>query len=206
MSRKQSIIGVIGLSLLGSCLALAQEHPMTFFVTSKGPGKGADLGGLTGADAHCAKLAADAGSKITSWHAYLSTQGASAVNARDRIGKGPWYNANGAMVGQDLEEIHGMGHRFNPYTVVDEKGRMIPGGNFSPNRHDILTGSKPDGTAFPPGADMTCNNWTSSSTGKAKIGHSDRAAWNSAHDTRGCSQEQLISTGGDGLFYCFASQ
>ena len=210
MSKMQSIIGVLGLSLLGSCLALAQnapaEHPMTFFITSVGTGKGGDLGGLAGADAHCAKLAMEAGSTIRNWKAYLSTQGPNAVNAKDRVGKGPWYNAKGVLVGQDLAEIHGMGHRFTATNMLDERGRLLPGGGYVPNRHDILTGSKLDGTAFPAGDDMTCNNWSSSSAGKAKIGHFDRAAWNSAHDTRGCSQPQLISTGGDGLFYCFAAQ
>ena len=212
MSKLQLILGVIGLGLAGSCLALAQNppqapappQPMSFFLTSAGPGKGANLGGLAGADAHCQKLAAEAGVGNRTWRAYLSTQGPNAVNAKDRIGKGPWYNARGVMIGQNVEEMHGMGHRFNSSTILDERGRMIPGGGYAPNRHDVLTGSKPDGTAFPAGDDMTCNNWTSGAAGKAKIGHHDRAAWNSAHDTRGCSQEQLISTGGDGLFYCFA--
>ena len=214
MSRMQFILGVIGLSLLGSCLALAQNpsqapaqpQPMTFFLTSARPGKGANLGGLAGADAHCQKLATEAGAGNRTWHAYLSTQGPNAVNAKDRIGKGPWHNARGVLVGQNVEEMHGMGHRFNSATILDERGRMIPGGGYAPNRHDVLTGSKPDGTAFPAGDDMTCANWTSGTAGKAKLGHHDRAAWNSAHDSRGCSQEQLISTGGDGLFYCFAAQ
>ncbi len=210
MSRMASILGVIGLSLLGSSLALAQNAPqnpsMTFFLTSEGSGEGSDLGGLAGADAHCQRLAAEANAGNGTWRAYLSTQGPNAVNARDRIGTGPWHNARGVLVGQNVEEIHGMGHRFTPMTVLDERGRMIPGGGYAPNRHDILTGSEPDGTAFPAGEDMTCNNWTSSSTGKARIGHHDRAAWNSAHDSRGCSQEQLRASGGDGLFYCFAAQ
>lgn len=214
MSRMQFILGVVGLSLLGSGLTLAQNppqapaqpQPMSFFVTSAGPGKGADLGGMAGADAHCQKLAMEAGAGNRTWRAYLSTQGPNPVNAKDRIGRGPWYNARGALIGQNIEEMHGMGHRFNSMTILDERGRFIPGGGYAPNRHDVLTGSRTDGTAFPAGDDMTCNNWTSSSTGKARIGHHDRANWNSAHDTRGCSQEQLISTGGDGLFYCFASQ
>jgi len=214
MSRMQFILGVIGLSLLGSCLALAQNppqapaqpQPMSFFLTSAGPGKGANLGGLAGADAHCQKLATEAGAGNRTWRAYLSTQGPNPVNAKDRIGKGPWYNARGVLIGQNVEEMHGMGHRFNSSTILDERGRMIPGGGYAPNRHDTLTGSKPDGTAFPAGDDMTCANWTSGTAGKAKLGHHDRAAWNSAHDSRGCSQEQLISTGGDGLFYCFAAQ
>jgi hypothetical protein len=212
MSRMQFTLSVLGLSLLGSCLALAQNppqapaqpQPMTFFITSSGPGKGGNLGGLAGADAHCQKLATEVGAGNRTWRAYLSTQGANAVNAKQRIGRGPWHNARGQLVGENIEEIHSMNHRFNAQTILDERGRLIPGGGYTPNRHDVLTGSKPDGTAFPAGEDMTCNNWTSSSTGKARIGHHDRAAWNSAHDTRGCSQEQLISTGGDGLFYCFA--
>jgi hypothetical protein len=212
MSKVKLILGVIGISLAGSCLALAQQNapqtppPMTFFATSNGPGNGGNLGGIAGADAHCAKLAMEAGSPIRNWKAYLSTQGAGAVNARDRIGRGPWHNARGAMVGENIEEIHGMNHRFNAMTILDERGRQIPWGGFVPNRHDILTGSQPNGTAFAAGADMTCANWTSSSAGKAKIGHHDRAHWNSAHDTRGCSQEQLRASGGDGLFYCFGSQ
>ena len=214
MNKMQSVFAALIVSILGGSPMFAQQaaqqqqpQPMSFFVTSAGPGKGANLGGLAGADAHCQKLAQEAGVGNRTWRAYLSTQaadGKEAVNARDRIGKGPWYNARGALVGQNLEEIHGMGHRFNSMTILDERGRLIPGGGYAPNRHDVLTGSKPDGTAFPAGADMTCNNWTSSGDGKAKIGHHDRAAWNSAHDTAGCSQEKLISTGGDGLFYCFA--
>ena len=208
MSRIQSIgsIGVIAISLLGSGFALAQQNPMTFFVTSQGPGKGSDLGGLAGADAHCKMLATAAGAGDRTWRAYLSTQGPNAVNARDRIGTGPWHNGRGALVGNNLDEIHRMGHRFTFATMLDERGNLIPGGGYSPNRHDVLTGSQPDGTAFPAGEDMTCGNWTSSSTGKARIGHHDRAAWNSAHDSRGCSQEQLRGSGGDGLFYCFAAQ
>ena len=206
MIRMHFVIGVIAVTLLGSGLALAQENPMTFFVTSTGPGEGSDLGGLAGADAHCQMLAAaeDAGDRT--WRAYLSTQGPNAVNARDRIGAGPWHNAQGVLVGTDADEMHGMGHRFNFARMLDEGGNLIPGGGFSPNRHDVLTGSQPDGTAFPAGEDMTCGNWTSSSAGKARIGHHDRAAWNSAHDSRGCSQEQLRSSGGDGLIYCFVAQ
>jgi hypothetical protein len=211
MSRRQLIVGLGALGLMGSWLVLAQNAPqqtppMTFFITSNGTGKGADLGGLAGADAHCQRLATAANAGNRMWRAYLSTQGANAVNARDRIGKGPWHNFRGALIGQNLEEIHGMGHRFTPMTVLDEAGRIIPGGGYMPNRHDVLTGSRPDGTAFPAGDDMTCNNWTSSATGKARIGHHDRAAWNSAHDTQGCSQDQLRASGGDGLFYCFAAQ
>ena len=210
MSRVVFIFSVFSLSLLGSGLIVAQDAaqdpPMTFFLTSAGPGAGGDVGGLAGADAHCEMLAAQADAGGRTWRAYLSTQGSSGINARDRIGTGPWHNARGALVGQNLEEIHGMGHRFTSMTVLDERARIIPGGGYAPNRHDILTGSQLDGTAFPAGEDMTCNNWASSSTGKARVGHHDRAAWNSAHDSRGCSQEQLRSSGGDGLFYCFAAQ
>ena len=205
MSRAVPIFGVICLSLLVSGPALAQ-NPMTFFVTSAGSGAGADLGGLDGADALCQSLAAGAGAGDRTWRAYLSTQGPNAVNARERIGSGPWHNAQGALIGNNVEELHGMGHRFTVMTVIDERGRRIPGSGYVPNRHDVLTGSQPDGTAFSAGEDMTCGSWTSSSDGKARIGHHDRAAWNSAHDSRGCSQEQLRASGGDGLFYCFAAQ
>ena len=203
------IFGVIAISALGSGLTFAQDAqetpPMTFFVASVGSGEGADLGGLAGGDAHCQMLADGAGAGDRTWRAYLSSQGPNAVNARDRIGAGPWHNAQGVLVGQDVDEMHGMGHRFNHMRMLDEEGRMIPGSGFAPNRHDVLTGSQPDGTAFPAGEDMTCGNWSSSSTGKARIGHHDRAAWNSAHDSRGCSQEELRASGGDGLFYCFAA-
>jgi hypothetical protein len=196
--------------MLGSGLASAQDAaetpPMTFFLASVGSGEGANLGGVAGADAHCQMLADGRGAGDSTWHAYLSTQGPGAVNARDRIGAGPWHNARGVLVGQNIDEIHGMGHRFTSMTMLDEAGRMIPGGGYAPNRHDVLTGSGPDGMAFPAGDDMTCGNWSSSTTGKAKIGHHDRAAWNSAHDSRGCSQEQLRASGGDGLFYCFAAE
>jgi len=195
--------------LLSICVIPAQAQDakpqLGFFVTSNGLGKGGNLGGLEGADKHCQALAEKVGAGNRTWRAYLSTQGANAVNARDRIGKGPWHNAAGRLVGQDVAELHSHLTRVSMREAIAENGNTIPGGGFSPNRHDILTGSQPDGTAFPAGDDMTCNNWTSSDAGKARIGHHDRAAWNSAHDTRGCSQEQLIATGGDGLFYCFAA-
>ena len=210
MSGTKLLFGVVALSLLGSGPVFTQDAsetpPMTFFLASMGSGDGADLGALAGADAHCQMLADGAGAGDHTWRAYLSTQGPNAVNARDRIGAGPWHNARGVLVGQNIDEIHGMGHRFTSMTMLDEQGRMIPGGGYAPNRHDVLTGSQPDGTAFPAGDDMTCGNWSSSSTGKARIGHHDRAAWNSAHDSRGCSQEQLRASGGDGLFYCFAAE
>ena len=209
MRKTASAISVISVVLLGFGLALAQgpqSAPMTFFIASNGSGEGADLGGIAGADALCQRLAAEVGAGDRAWRAYLSTQGPGAVNARDRIGTGPWHNAQGTLIGNNVDELHGMGHRFTVMTVIDERGRRIPGSGYAPNRHDVLTGSQPDGTAYPAGEDMTCNNWTSSGDGKARLGHHDRAAWNSAHDSRGCSQEQLRDSGGDGLLYCFAAQ
>lgn len=209
MRKTLPIVGLISFVLLGSGLALgqgAQSNPMTFFITSNGSGEGADLGGLAGADAICQGLAADVGAGDLTWRAYLSTQGPDAVNARDRIGAGPWHNAQGTLIGNNVDELHGMGHRFTVMTVIDERGRRIPGSGYVPNRHDVLTGSQPDGTAYAAGDDMTCNNWTSSGDGGARLGHHDRAAWNSAHGSQGCSQAQLRATGGDGLFYCFAAQ
>ena len=193
-------------TLLGAGLALTQPPtgPMSFFITSRGSGNGGDLGGIEGADALCQTLAEEAGHGNRTWRAYLSTQGPNAVNARDRIGPGPWFNAEGNQIAANLEALHSMGHRMSAYTGLDERGRRIPGSGYAPNRHDILTGSRPDGTAYPAGEDMTCNNWTSSDAGKARVGHHDYAAWGSAHDSAGCSQESLIATGGDGLLYCFA--
>ena len=205
MRNITAILGVIGLMLLGPASAVAQENPMTFFVTTDGPGDGGNLGGLTGADAHCQMLAAEVDAGDRTWHAYLSTQGPNAVNARDRIGSGPWHNARGDLIGNNVDEIHGLGHRINIRSALDPEGSKIPDGEFTPNRHDILTGSTMDGMAYPAGEDMTCGNWTSGgTTGKARIGHHDRANWVSAHDTRGCTNEQFVETGGDGLFYCFA--
>ena len=196
--------------------AAAQQDAMTFFVTSEGPGKGADLGGLAGADAHCQKLATSAGAGAKTWRAYLSTQGAGAVNARDRIGKGPWVNAKGVTIAKDVAELHGV-NNLTKQTALSEKGDVINGRGDTPNRHDVLTGSQADGTAFPPDKDMTCKNWTSGTEGTAMVGHSDRTgldttppslSWNSSHPSRGpgggCTQSDLKSTGGDGLLYCFA--
>jgi hypothetical protein len=191
--------------------------PMSFFVTSVGPGKGANLGGLAGADAHCQSLAAAAGAGNRTWHAYLSTQGPSAVNARDRIGSGPWYNAKGGRVAQNLADLHGdtleqarLGNTLTRATALTEKGDPVNGVGATPNQHDMLTGSQPDGRAFTDAADHTCNNWTSENTGTAQLGHHDRTggpnvSWNSVHPSRGCSPENLVSTGGAGLFYCFAA-
>ena len=196
--------------------AAAQQSSMTFFVTSEGPGKGADLGGLAGADAHCLKLATAAGAGGKTWRAYLSTQGAGAVNARDRIGRGPWVNAKGVTIAKVVAELHGT-NNLTKQTALSEKGDVINGRGDTPNRHDILTGSQADGTAFPPDKDMTCKNWTSGTEGSAMVGHADRVglnteppalSWNASHPSRGpgggCTQADLRSTGGDGLLYCFA--
>jgi hypothetical protein len=197
---------------------LAQQANMTFFVTSNGPGKGADLGGLAGADRHCQQLAASVGAGGKTWHAYLSTQGAGAVNARDRIGKGPWMNAKGVVVATSVDDLHSANNKLTKQNNVSEKGEVINGRGDTPNRHDILTGSGPDGRALPADKDMTCKNYTSSTEGSVMVGHNDRQglrddepskSWNSSHPSRGpdggCSQADLRSTGGDGLFYCFAT-
>ena len=208
---------------VAACLALmvgtaqAQQPNMSFFVTSVGLGKGADLGGLAGADAHCQTLAKTAGS-TKAWHAYLSTQGAGAVNAKDRIGKGPWMNAKGEVIAKDVAELHSAANKLTKQTVLTEKGAVNNGRGDTPNRHDILTGSQPDGTAFPADKDMTCKNYTSSTQGSVMLGHADRIgltddavakSWNSSHPSRGaeggCSLADLKSTGGDGLLYCFAT-
>lgn len=212
-----------GMPLLACLVALcaapvaAQRANMSFFVTSHGPGKGADLGGLAGADAHCQQLAGSVGAGGKTWHAYLSTQGTGAVNARDRIGKGPWMNAKGIVVATSVDDLHSANNKLNKQNNLSEKGEVINGRGDKPNRHDILTGSKPDGTAFADGKDHTCKNWTSAAQGAAMVGHNDRMglrddvpsrSWNSSHDSRGkdggCSQADLRSTGGDGLLYCFA--
>lgn len=210
---------------VAACLAVlsvtpvqAQQANMTFFVTSVGPGKGADLGGLAGADAHCQTLAKAAGAGAKTWHAYLSTQGAGAVNARDRIGKGPWTNAKGVVVATSVDDLHSANNKLNKQNNLSEKGEVINGRGDTPNRHDILTGSTPDGKAFPADKDMTCKNYTSSTQGSVMLGHNDRIgltedppakSWNSSHPSRGndggCSQADLKSTGGDGLLYCFAT-
>jgi hypothetical protein len=196
--------------------ALAQQSNMSFFVTSTGPGKGADLGGLDGADKYCQTLAQTAGAGAKTWHAYLSTQaagGAIAVNARDRIGKGPWRHAKGVVIAKDVAELHGE-NNLAKQTALNEKGNVVNGRGDNPNMHDILTGTQPDGTAFGAETDKTCGNWTKDGAeGSAIVGHSDRIgldesapmkSWNSSHPSRGCSQPGLISTGGAGLLYCFA--
>jgi hypothetical protein len=191
------------------------KPPMSFFVTSVGLGKGGDLGGLAGADAHCQSLAKSVGRGDVTWHAYLSTQGPNAVNARDRIGKGPWFSATGQQVAKDVAELHGdtlelarMGNNIHGRSAVNEKGEPIPP---MPLIHDMLTGTKPDGTAYTDTAnDLTCKNWTSSSGGAAQLGHHDRqglfnTSWNSSHASTGCSPDELVKTGGAGLFYCFVA-
>ena len=197
---------------LAACPAPAQDQAMSFFVTSTGVGDGANLGGLEGADAHCQKLAEAAGSTGKTWHAYLSTSGENGVNARDRIGAGPWVNAKGVEIAASVEELHGDANKINKETALDEKGNSVKGRGDEPNQHDMLTGSQRDGTAIPGEADMTCKNWTSNGEGAAMVGHHDLIGnpqninfWNYSHPTKGCSQENLVSTGGAGLFYCFAT-
>lgn len=192
--------------------AAAEDPKMGFFVTSVGPGNGADLGGLEGADAHCDKLAVAAGTTGRTWRAYLSSEadGKRGESARDRIGDGPWYNAVGELIAVDVDQLH-LNPNIVKRTALDENGNRVKGRGDQPNEHDLLTGSMADGTAyFPDDADHTCNNWTSSTDGSAQVGHHDRhgggnTSWNSAHASRGCSPEGLKSTGGAGLFMCFAA-
>ena len=204
-----------GLGVFGGARAFAGD--MSFFVSSAGSGKGADLGGLEGADRICKTLAEAAGAGARTWRAYLSTQGAGAVNARDRIGAGPWVNAKGVVIAKNPAELHGA-NNLTKQTALTEKGAVVNGRGDTPNTHDILTGSQPDGTAFGVDTDMTCANWTTSGKGAAMVGHSDRTgldesapakSWNSSHPSRGpgggCSQDDLKSTGGAGLLYCFAA-
>lgn len=201
---------------LAASAAFAQNasEKMSFFITSAGSGNGANLGGLAGADAHCQALAKAVGAGRHTWHAYLSTNeagGGKKVNARDRIGKGPWYNAKGVMVAKDVEDLHSANNKLGKENSLTEKGEVNNGRGDTPNQHDILTGSQLDGTAFTDGKDHTCGGWTSSSEGSAELGHHDRqgggtnpTSWNSAHPSKGCSQENLVATGGAGRFYCFA--
>src|SRR2546422_4364398 len=216
--RVSLLVSSAMLCLGTAAIAQAQPANMSFFVTSAGPGKGADLGGLAGADKTCQTLAQAAGAGSKTWHAYLSTQGAGAVNARDRIGSGPWQNAKGIIVAKDVAELHGQ-NNINKQTALTEKGEAVNGRGDTPNMHDILTGSQPDGTAFAAGEDRTCGNWTKRGPGAPLVGHhhpqgprGDDASksWNSSHPSRGpdggCSQNDLKSTGGNGLFYCFATK
>lgn len=221
--RRNAVIHLAGFALLSACASSANQQEsaaaasaMTFFLTSTGSGDGANLGGLAGADKHCQDLAQAAGAGAHTWHAYLSASaagGAAAVNARDRIGAGPWRNAAGVVVAQSVADLHSAGNNLNKQTALTEKGGIIPGRGDSVNQHDILTGSSAEGTAIAGTSDMTCGNWTSSSTGAAMVGHHDRMglrddapskSWNASHPSRGCSQENLRSSGGAGLFYCFA--
>jgi len=227
MCKTYSMVAAVALALSGCGLAMAQNPqqaaaqppaPMTFFITSVGVGNGGDLGGLAGADAHCQKLAAAVGAGNRTWRAYLSTQASSdqpVINARTRIGSGPWHNAKGELIAQNVADLHGDVQRdrnnIHKLSALNEKGEIVNGRGDNPNRHDILTGSQSDGRAYTDSADHTCRNWTSSGDGSAQLGHHDRmgggnTSWNSAHPSRGCSQENLVSTGGAGLFYCFAAQ
>ncbi len=226
-----TLAAAAGATLLAACAATPLTNPtgpMSFFITSAGSGKGADLGGLAGADAHCQKLAAGAGATGKTWRAYLSvpgkfptaatatapaTPGEPSIHARDRIGNGPWFNAKGALIARDLAHLHN-GNTLGKDTALDEKGNVVKGRGDTPNEHDILTGSRADGTAFAPQTDTTCKAWTSSGDGSAIVGHHDRSgpmpenwarSWNFSHQSAGCSQEALVRTGGSGRFYCFAS-
>lgn len=211
------------LSACSTALTTPSTGPMGFFITSVGSGKGADFGGLAGADAHCQKLATAAGAGARTWRAYLSVPptfpsaanaaGVPAVNARDRIGKGPWYNAKGELIARDVEHLHN-GNLISKQTALDERGNVVRGRGDQPNEHDILTGSRADGTAFAPQTDTTCKAWTSSTDGSAIVGHHDRTgpmpenwakSWNFSHQSAGCSQEALVRTGGSGRLYCFAA-
>ena len=204
-------------SMTGSPSSGSASTGMSFFVSSTGSGKGADLGGLAGADQLCTRLAAAAGAGAKTWRAYLSAQaagGTAAVNARDRIGNGPWRNAKGEVIAQNVADLHGANNKINKQTALTEKGGIVNGRGDTPNMHDILTGSQPDGTAIAGAVDSTCGNWTKSGEGAAMVGHHDRMgldtnppalSWNSSHQSRGCSQANLASSGGDGRIYCFAA-
>lgn len=223
-----ALLVVAGVSTLAACsmapsAQMSEGNAMTFFVTSVGKGKGADLGGLAGADEHCQSLAKAAGAGSRTWRAYLSTQASGlsdpkAIDARGRIGNGPWHNAKGVMIARNVEDLHSPNNNITKQTALNEKGELVNGRGDKPVKHDMLTGSRADGTAFAPTPlpDMTCGNWTKSGTdGSAMLGHHDRAgpvesawtfSWNSSHSSLGCNQEGLRSTGGDGLFYCFAEK
>ena len=204
---------VIALFAFAAQSMMAQDADMSFFLTGKGPGDGANLGGLEGADAHCTALAEAAGVTGKTWRAYLSTTGSDGVNAKDRIGTGPWHNANGVQVASSVADLHSDNNMLSKENSISAEGKQINGRGDDPNRHDILTGSKMDGTAGSDSVDTNCQNWTSNAeNGSALVGHHDRqggganpTSWNEAHPSRGCSQENLQGTGGDGLFYCFAT-
>jgi hypothetical protein len=220
--RRHSLVLSLGVSaaVLAACaggmgsMGASGTNNMSFFVTSSNPGQGADFGGLAGADQHCQKLASAAGAGGKTWRAYLSTTGAGSVNARDRIGRGPWFNAKGTQVAANVDELHGT-NQISKATALDERGQVVMGGGDAVNMHDVLTGSTPDGRATAGGtADTTCGNWTKSGEGSAIVGHHDRRgldesaaakSWNSSHGSRGCSRAALKSSGGDGRLYCFAA-
>ncbi|HVE50281.1 MAG TPA: hypothetical protein VNG69_11760 [Casimicrobiaceae bacterium] len=216
--RKRELYRAMTIALVAFPLwCAAQPASMTFFITSVGSGKGADFGGIAGADKHCQTLATAAGAAPREWRAYLSTSASGstpAVDARNRIGSGPWQNAKGVVIAKSLDELHGK-NALTKESGLSEKGELVNGRGDTPNKHDILTGSRPDGTAFPAEPDMTCGNWTKSGEGSAMVGHHDRVglsdtdaarSWNSSHATRGCSDSALVSTGGAGLIYCFAAK
>lgn len=212
MKHIRILLMAVLLVTLGSSAGLAQDAEMTFFITSVGSGNGADLGGLEGADRQCQALATAVGAGDKTWRAYLSTTGAGGVNARDRIGSGPWSNFNGVTVADSIDQLHG-DNNLTKETILTENGDMSNGRGDEPNMHDILTGSGLDGTAQAGEGDTTCGNWTSSDEGSALVGHHDRqggganpTSWNSAHASSGCSQENLQGTGGNGFFYCFATR
>jgi hypothetical protein len=208
------VLVLAGALLAGIPPTPVQDNPMSFFITSAGSGQGADLGGVAGADQQCQALAQAVGAGDRTWRAYLSTmssEGRPAVNARDRIGSGPWYNAKGVMVAESVADLHSENNKLSKENSLTEKGDVVNGRGDQPNMHDILTGSSLDGTAFMGEGYTNCDNWTSSGEGSARLGHHDRTgggdnptSWNSAHNSRGCSQENLQGTGGNGLFYCFA--
>jgi hypothetical protein len=218
LSRPVALFGAVFFSSFLSLPATAQQADMSFFVTSAGTGKGANLGGLEGADAHCATLAKAAGATKTNWRAYISItapQGEAGINARDRIGAGPWLNAKGVVIAKDVNELHSDAANLTKETAVNEKGEVVMGRGDATNMHDILTGSDPMGMYSTAGGDTTCKGWTSDGEGSAIVGHHDRVglkdtrhmkAWNSSHGSAGCSQEALVKTGGAGLFYCFTAE
>jgi hypothetical protein len=213
-AMRLSVIGCMAVLACGANSSLrAQQNQMTFFVTSVGLGKGGDLGGLAGADRHCQSLAQAAGAGSKTWHAYLSTQGPGGVNAKDRIGKGPWTNAKGVQVAANLADLHGDTNKINKETALNEKGMVVNGRGDTPNQHDMLTGTQHDGTVVPGTDDATCSNWASSADGQgnAVVGHHDLIGnptginfWNNSHKTPGCAAANLQKVGGAGLFYCFA--